>query len=186
VNPHSWYARKRAALGAAFVLTAPGIPMLFQGQELLETRPWHDDVPLDWSDAERWAGILLLHRDLVALRRNRRYTTRGLRGPHLNVHHVNEADKVVAYHRWADGGAGDDVVVLVNLGHHSFPSYRVGMPRAGAWRVRLNTDWAGYDAEFGSQPVWDTTTTDGGSDGMPFSAAIGLPAYTAVVLSQDP
>ena len=33
-----WFARKRALLGSALVLTSPGIPMLFQGQELLEDR----------------------------------------------------------------------------------------------------------------------------------------------------
>ena len=39
----SWWAKKRAALGSALVLTSPGIPMLFQGQELLEDR-WFDDT----------------------------------------------------------------------------------------------------------------------------------------------
>jgi 1,4-alpha-glucan branching enzyme len=183
-SPHSWYARKRATLGAALVLTAPGIPMIFQGQELLETRSWHDDVPLDWADASRWAGIVSLYRDLVALRRNAGCTTRGLRGPNLNVHHVNEADKVIAYHRWADGGPGDDDVVLANFGHRSYPSYRVGLPRAGTWRVRLNTDWSGYDPGFGGVPVFDTATDERAQDGMRCSAEIGLPAYTAVVLSQ--
>jgi len=31
----NWFARKRATLGSAITLLAPGIPMLFQGQELL-------------------------------------------------------------------------------------------------------------------------------------------------------
>ena len=34
----SWWSEKRATLGSALVLTSPGIPMLFQGQELLEDR----------------------------------------------------------------------------------------------------------------------------------------------------
>lgn len=37
-NADDWYARKRSTLGAALVFTAPGIPMVFQGQELLEDR----------------------------------------------------------------------------------------------------------------------------------------------------
>ncbi|WP_316689793.1 hypothetical protein [Pseudonocardia sp. H11422] len=78
-SPRSWYAKKRSTLGVALVFTAPGIPMIFQGQELLETRSWHDNVPIDWADASRWAGIVTLYRDLVALRRNARSTTRGLR-----------------------------------------------------------------------------------------------------------
>jgi 1,4-alpha-glucan branching enzyme len=32
----NWYARKRSTLAAAMVFTAPGIPMLCQGQEFLE------------------------------------------------------------------------------------------------------------------------------------------------------
>ena len=97
--------------------------MIFQGQEFLEVRPFRDDVPLDWADAERWAGIVTLYRDLVALRRNTFHATRGLRGPHLNVHHVNDADKVLGFHRWADGGPGDDVLVLANFGHRGHPGY---------------------------------------------------------------
>ena len=66
----SWPSRKRAALGAALVLTAPGIPMLFQGQELIEGSWFTDEEPLDWSKRHRHAGLLQLHRDLIRLRRN--------------------------------------------------------------------------------------------------------------------
>ena len=58
----SWPSRKRAALGAALVLTAPGIPMLFQGQELIEGSWFTDEEPLDWSKRHRHAGLLQLHR----------------------------------------------------------------------------------------------------------------------------
>ena len=184
-DPRSWYARKRAVLGAALTLTAPGIPMLFQGQEWLEIQAWHDDTPLEWTDEAARAGHITLFRDLIALRRNARYTTAGLRGPHLNVHHLNDTDKVIAYHRWADGGPRDDVVVLANLAARTWPAYRIGMPRGGSWHVRLNTDWAGYDADFGGVPVLDTSANGSPQDGMSHSASIALPPYAAVVLSQD-
>jgi 1,4-alpha-glucan branching enzyme len=184
-DPRSWYARKRAILGAALVLTAPGIPMLFQGQEWLEIQAWNDDRPLTWTDQAARAGHVALLRDLVALRRNARYTTAGLRAPHVNVHHVNRAEKVVAYHRWARGGPADDVVVLANLSARAWPGYDVGFPRRGTWRVRLNTDWAGYDSDFGGVPVLDTDADGPAMHGMPCSATIGLPAYGVVVLSQD-
>ena len=133
-DARSWYAKKRSILGAVLVFTAPGIPMIFQGQEFLESRAWNDDVPLQWADASTYAGIVNLYRELVALRRNARYTTRGLRGPHLNVFHVNDIDKVIAYHRWAGGGPADDVVVLANFSRRSYPGYRIGLPRRGTWR----------------------------------------------------
>jgi hypothetical protein len=35
-DPTGWHAQKRSTVGAALVLTSPGIPMLFQGQEFLQ------------------------------------------------------------------------------------------------------------------------------------------------------
>src|SRR5262249_50306926 len=41
-NAGIWFARKRSTLGAALVFTAPAIPMIFQGQEFLESG-WFSD-----------------------------------------------------------------------------------------------------------------------------------------------
>jgi 1,4-alpha-glucan branching enzyme len=40
-NSRSWYGRSRVA--NALLLTAPGIPMLFMGQEILEDKYWSDN-----------------------------------------------------------------------------------------------------------------------------------------------
>jgi 1,4-alpha-glucan branching enzyme len=181
----SWYAKKRSTLGAVLVLTAPGVPMIFQGQEFLEDGSWSDDDPLDWSKRGRYAGIVQMYRDLIALRRNQHYTTRGLRGQQVHVHHVNDVDKVLAYHRFADGGPRDSVIVVVNMANRSYPSYTVGMPREGRWRMRFNSDWAGYDPQFGNQSSFDTVAHQGGMDGMSYAADVGLGPYSAVILSQD-
>jgi 1,4-alpha-glucan branching enzyme len=51
-QPDSYWSKKRSTLGGALVLTAPGIPMLFQGQEFLEQRPFvQDPAELDWANA---------------------------------------------------------------------------------------------------------------------------------------
>ena len=181
----NWFARKRSTLGAVLVFSAPGLPMIFQGQEFLEDQWFHDQNPIDWTKQQTYAGILTLYRDLIRLRRNWFDTTRGLRGPSVNVHHVNDDDNVLAYHRWDRGGPRDDVVVVLNVGNRSYESYRIGMPRRGLWRVRLNTDFGGYSADFGGQPTFDTSTDDSSIDAMPCSASMGLAPYSAVVLSQD-
>jgi 1,4-alpha-glucan branching enzyme len=181
----SWYAKKRSTLGAVLVFTAPGIPMIFQGQELLEDGSWHDDDPIDWSKQTTYAGITQLYRDLIALRRNRDHTTGGLRGQHVQVHHINDRDKVLAFHRFAAGGPRDSVVVVVNLANRGYADYTIGMPRAGRWRVRFNSDWAGYDPQFGGQDSYDTDTRPGAMDAMAHTASIGLGPYSAVILSQD-
>ena len=184
-QPGNWFARKRSTLGAALVFTAPGIPMIFQGQEFLEDQWFHDQHPIDWTKQQTYAGIRTLYRDLIRLRRNWYNTTQGLRGAHVNVHHVNDDDNVLAFHRWDDGGPRDDVVVVANVGNRSYDSYRIGMPRPGLWRVRLNTDFSGYSVDFGGQPTYNTSTDDWPLDGMPCSASIGIAPYSATIFSQD-
>ena len=184
-NATGWHARKRALLGSALVLTAPGIPMIFQGQEFLEHEAWHDDRPMNWRRLEGRPGPVAFHSDLIALRRNRFGTTRGLRGRHVNPFHTNRGDKVIAFHRWHGGGPGDDVVVVLNFSQRLFPRYELGMPRAGRWRVRFNGDFSGYGDGFGAVSVLDTVARGPGRDGMPAACSLAVPPYGATVLSQD-
>ena len=184
-NAGSWASRKRSTLGAALVMTSPGIPMIFQGQEFLEDGWFTDTDPLDWSKATTYSGIVAQYRDLIRLRRNLDGTTRGLTGNSTNVFHVNNSAKVVAYHRWQSGGPGDDVVVVANFSATSFPVYRIGMPRSGTWRIRFNGDWNGYSADYGNYAAWDVATDAAGYDGMPFGANLRIGPYTALVYSQS-
>ena len=185
-NAGSWFSRKRSTLGAALVFTAPGIPMIFQGQEFLEDGYFHlDNVPLDWTKLTIYAGIHLLYRDLIRLRRNWFNQTAGLRGQNLNVHHVNDSDKLIAFHRWANGGPGDDVVIVANFANRGFDSYSLGFPRAGLWRVRFNSDWNGYSSDYGNQLGYDTVAGGDSQDGMSFQANVGIGPYSVLILSQD-
>lgn len=42
-NTRSWLARSRSRVATGVLLTAPGVPMLFMGQEFLEDKWWSDD-----------------------------------------------------------------------------------------------------------------------------------------------
>jgi 1,4-alpha-glucan branching enzyme len=183
-QPASVYAKKRSTLGAALVFTAPGIPMLFQGQELLEDEYFRDTDPIDWTKLERFAGIHRLYRDLIRLRRNGQQNTRGLRGQHVHVFHINHWDKVLAYHRWQEGGPGDDVIVVLNFSHRAYPAYRLGYPRAGTWHLRFNSDSPTYDSHFGVIHSYNAVARPGGQDGLAFHGDVGLPPYAALIFSQ--
>lgn len=186
-----YFAKKRSILGAALVLTAPGIPMLFQGQEFLEDGWFSDQDPLDWRKAGRHRGILLLYQKLIKLRRNLEGTTRGLLGPHVNVFHTNNQEKVLAFHRWDQGGSGDDVIVVVNFGNRPRPSYTLGFPHEGLWHVRFNSDEQIYDPAFGAHTCPDVVAapvpavTDSAA-GLDYWGNVTLAPYTVLILSQDP
>ncbi|MBX3061614.1 MAG: alpha amylase C-terminal domain-containing protein [Anaerolineae bacterium] len=181
----SWFSRKRSTLGAALVFTAPGIPMIFQGQEFLESGYFQDTNPLDWSKLKTFAGINQLYRDLIHLRRNWNNQTRGLSGQHINVHHINDVDKIIAFHRWENHGAGDDVIVVANFANRSYDNYTIGLPAGGMWRVRFNSDWQGYSDDFGNQLGYDTAAEENAYDGMSHRANVGIGAYSVLILSQD-
>ncbi len=181
----SWFARKRSTLGAALVFTAPGIPMIFQGQEFLEDGWFQDTEPLDWKRLKAYPGIHTLYRDLIRLRRNRDNQTRGLIGQHINVYHVDNMEKLLAFHRWDQGGPGDDTIVIANFADRSHDNYVIGLPHPGMWQVRFNSDWQGYSDDFGNHPGFGTEAVENPLGAMPCQANIGIGPYSVLILSQD-
>ena len=184
-NAGSWYSRKRSTLGAALVMTAPGIPMIFQGQEFLEDGYFAAEDRLDWNKATTYGKVTDMYRSLIRLRRNLDGTSGGLSGANTNVFHLNNNAKVLAFHRWQNGGAGDDVVVLTNFSNVSYPNYRIGLPRGGLWKVRFNSDSTAYSSDYGNYATADVTADNSGYDGLPFSGNFRFGPYTSVIFSQS-
>ena len=186
-SPDSYPARKRSALGAVLSLTAPGVPMIFQGQEMLEDEWFRDEVPLDWAKLAQHGSIHALYRDLAALRRDTRGFTAGLKGQHLETNHVNHQGKVLGYRRWReDEGNGDDVMVLINLSTYPKTSYEIGVPRGGVWQVRLNTDSTAYSGDFNDEGPNAAASRPDPLDGYAHRITVDLAPYSALILSRDP
>jgi 1,4-alpha-glucan branching enzyme len=183
-DPKGWHARKRSTLAAAMVLTAPGIPMLFQGQEFLEGGWFRDSVPVDWDQRDEFHGIVRLYRDLIRLRLNRGGFTRGLCGQFTQVFHRHDKRKVIAFHRWDQGGPGDDVVVVANFFREPQAGHVIGFPSAGTWKLRFNSDWRGYNDDFKNHPSTDVGAEPGAIDGLPNHAAISIGPYSVLIFSQ--
>lgn len=179
----SWFAKKRATLGAVLTLTAPGIPMLFQGQEFLEDQCFDDQCSLDWSKAKSYAGIVKMHADLLRLRLNRDGVSEGLTGQGIAITHFDDANKVFAFHRWAEGSSKDSVLVVINFSQQSFDDYALLIPHEGQWQVRFNSDSEAYDVEFGNHGI-PAITAIAAETGQARSL-IHLGPYSALILSQD-
>ena len=189
VNNHeSVFAKKRSTLAAAIMLTSPGIPMIFQGQEMLETRAFGFNTPtnMDFGRAEdaNFKGIVQMYRDLIALRRNLAGKTRGLTGQNLNVFHTDNGNKTLAYHRWENGGPGDDVVVVANFSNVPIESLNIGFPRGGTWHVLFNSGAKVYDPAFVNGDSFDTQANPGSKDGLNFNGNVGIGSYSVVIFSQ--
>ncbi|QGU00926.1 1,4-alpha-glucan branching enzyme GlgB [Corynebacterium kalinowskii] len=184
-DPSGWVAQKLSTLGAALALTSPGIPMLFQGQEFLEGAWFRDSVPLDWSRDENYAGIANLYRDLINLRLNRSQSTRGLTGQNTAILKADDEANFLVFHRWAEGGVGDDVVVVVNLDSEVREKVDIGLP-AGTekWTLRFNSDAKHYSSLFGGFASYDMESYEGGLDGQPRHGNLSIAPYTVLIYSR--
>ena len=133
LEPRSWYARSRSRFATGLLLTAPGIPQLFMGQEFLRRQAMelgsHDSLNLIW-----WAGLntgsdqamvnhLRFTQDLIRLRWNHP----ALRGDNVNPFHVHDQNRVIAFHRWLEG-TGQDVIVVATLAEDHLVQLRHRLP----------------------------------------------------------
>ena len=188
-DARSWFACSRARVATGLLLTAPGVPLLFMGQEFLEFRPWGDNPPsdplIDWESLDHgdktMSDYLRFCQELIRLRRRHP----ALRGDPVHAFHVNEDDRVLAFHRWLEG-SGRDVIVIVSLREETFFSYSLGLPRPGRWFEAFNADiyqnWVNPLASGNGGEVW----VDGPPmHGFAHSASVVIPANGVIVLTID-
>jgi 1,4-alpha-glucan branching enzyme len=173
------YARERSLLANAVMLTAAGRPMLLQGSEFLQEGSFNDWQELQWENAETYAGIVHAHTHLVDLRLDKHGNTAGLHGQNTAVFHQDDNNHVIGYHRWNDGGAGDDVLVIANFGDTEHEVYQLHLPLPGTWQVRFNSTWKGYSPDFHEVALDALMTDENGT------ATLQLAPYMVLVLSQD-
>jgi 1,4-alpha-glucan branching enzyme len=188
-NPHSWYARSRARVANALLLTAPGLPMLFMGQEFLEDKCWSDNPGHFHNSLIWWDGLsedrhrrdfLQFMRDLIRLRR----TQPALRGDAVHPYYVHNDNRVLAVHRWLEH-EGRDVVVVASLNESTWWSYDLGFPAAGGWREVFNSDV--YDHYLNGQAAGNGGFVEARPvprDGFPATATLVLPANGVVVFAR--
>lgn len=178
-NAESLSARQLVLLASAVSLTAPGVPMLLQGQEFMQEGAFNEWQQLEWDKTEQFAGIVLAHKHLIDLRLNRYDNTRGLLGQHTEIIHRDDTNTVIAFLRKDQGGPLDDTLVLVNFGAEKFKHYELTFPHAGTWTVRFNSSWKGYNVDFHETSVTHIVVDNS------LKASVELSEYTTLILSID-
>jgi len=138
------FANLRAYYG--FMWGHPGKKLLFMGGEFGQEREWNHDQSLDWHllDDPLHNGLRKAVRDLNALYRaepglhQRDCVPEGFQW----IEGGDAENNVFAFVRYGDGGK--PVVVVSNMSPIRREAYRLGVPPAGRWVERLNTDRAEY------------------------------------------
>jgi 1,4-alpha-glucan branching enzyme len=185
-------ARSRSRLATAILLTAPGIPMLFMGEEFLEDKPWHnnpsrDDLFIYWNglaSSGAMRDFLRFTRELCWLRRRQP----ALCGEGINPYYVHNLDRVLAFHRWVEG-EGRDVIVIASFAEQT-GSRDLPFPVGGHWNEVFNSDaydslppGGGYNPAAAGNPT-GVDAWGPAMDGCATSARVVLPANSVVVFAQ--
>ncbi|ARP86436.1 1,4-alpha-glucan branching protein GlgB [Bordetella genomosp. 9] len=177
------FANLRAYFG--FMWAHPGKKLLFMGGEIAQEREWNHDASIDWPalDDAMHRGVQQLVRDLNNLYRE------------LSPLHRHDADasgfswvigddsanSVFAFMRH-DGDAR--VLAVCNFTPVPRHDYRIGVPRAGWWRERLNTDASDYGGS-GVGNGGGRHTDDIPSHGQAQSLSLVLPPLATVIFQQE-
>ena len=131
----------------AYMWTHPGKKLLFMGGEFAQEREWNHDIGLDWQllGDPFHEGVRRLVRDLNFLYRN----TPALHQLDCDpegfqwIDVANAAESIVSYLRRGRNPTELSVVVC-NFTPVPRENYRIGVPRPGLYRERINTDATEY------------------------------------------
>ena len=178
-NGDDAFARHQTLLASAVALTAPGIPMLLQGQEFMQEGAFNEWQMLDWDKATQFDGIVLAHQHLIDLRLNKHGNTQGLLGQSTQLFHRDDTNNVIGFHRWDKGGPLDDTLVIINFDKNRLKDYEINLPSAGEWRIRFNSSWRGYNPDFYETPI-ESLHTDESS-----KALLSMSEQSIVILSKE-
>ena len=169
----------------AFMWTYPGKKLLFMGSEFAQDREWNHDIGLDWHllDEPHHKGMQHLLRDLNHAYQGIPALHQGDCDPNgFRWVVVDDAENsVYAYLRQSLDGSPPALVVS-NLTPVPRANYRLGAPRSGAWRERLNTDAGEYGGS-GLGNGGEVYAEPSGLHGFDASLTLTLPPLATLVLT---
>ncbi|WP_070968943.1 1,4-alpha-glucan branching protein GlgB [Vibrio sonorensis] len=167
-------ANLRAYYG--YMYGQPGKKLNFMGAEFGQTGEWNHDDQLQWFllDFERHQGIKALTRDLNTLYRDEKALHEldcEPRGFEWRLQDAADAS-ILAHERLSD--SGERILVVTNFTPVPHERFRLGVPLAGEYQLKLNTDDALYSGS--NFPVKESIMSEElQSEGLNQSIEIALP-----------
>ncbi|WP_022835206.1 1,4-alpha-glucan branching protein GlgB [Salisaeta longa] len=178
----AWQKAANLRLLYAHMFGHPGKKLLFMGSEFGQPSEWSHDASLDWhlTDDTHHAGVMHWLRDLNALYRHHPALWDDTPDGFEWLSYGDRENSVLAYRRKSDAR---DLLFIFNFTPIVREPYRLGVPRAGYWAERLNSDANVYGGS--------NVGNDGGvtADAVPMlgrthSVELTLPPLGALVLEQ--
>ncbi len=181
------FANLRALLGYQWLF--PGKMLLFMGGEFGQRTEWNANAELEWKLLETGpyhVGVQHLVQDL-----NKLYQAESALWEadfeNIGFAWIDAQDSqqsVLSFLR-RDAQGENEIAVILNLTPVPRNRYRIGLPRAGAWREILNTDAGAYGgSNMGN--MGGVTATAQTCHGLPASAEFILPPLSIIAFRSPP
>jgi len=97
------------------------------------------------------------------------------------IDHADAERSLLSFVRWARDGSV--IAVVCNFTPNVHRGFRLGVPKAGTWLERLNTDSAHYGGSNVGTPLGTADSEPVASHGQPDSIVIDLPPLATVFLA---
>ena len=176
------FANLRAYLG--FMWGHPGKKLLFMGCEFAQQAEWNHDQSLDWHLLEdgNHAGMQRLVRDLNQLyKASPALYARDFNGEGFEwIDHGDASRSLLSFVRKAPNG--QRLLVVCNFAPVVHEGLRLGVPEAGSWHERLNTDSSHYGGSNVGTPLGVAHCQPVASHGRAQSVVLNVPPLATVFL----
>ncbi|MEP6741556.1 MAG: alpha amylase C-terminal domain-containing protein, partial [bacterium] len=160
----------------AYMWAHPGKKLLFMGGEFGQWREWTEKESLDWHLIEDplHAGLQKLLLDLNRVYRKHEclWEADGEPAGFAWIEVDNAAQNVIAFRRIAPS-TDAEIICVYNFSALTIEDYRLGLPRAGKYKLLLNTNSQNYGGAHGGSAK-RMTAEPNPSHGLDYSAAITL------------
>ena len=181
-DPWQKLANLRAYYG--FMWGHPGKKLIFMGCEFAQQAEWNHDQSLDWHllQDNNHAGMQRLVRDLNQLYKGSpALYSQDFSGAGFEwIDHQDAGRSLISFVR--KGRHGECMLVLSNFAPVVHKGFRIGVPVAGEWRERLNTDSVHYGGSNVGTPLGAARSEAVHSHGRPQSIVLNLPPLATVFL----
>jgi len=175
------FANLRAYYG--FMYGHPGKKLLFMGCEFAQAAEWNHDTSLDWHllGSPEHAGVQHVLRDLNHLyRQTPALYQRDFSGDGFEwIDHDDARRSLLSFVR-RGAAPGSLMMVVCNFAPVVHHGLRLGVPEAGNWRERLNTDSAYYGGSNVGTPQAAAHSEAVPSHGRAQSIVITMPPLATV------
>jgi 1,4-alpha-glucan branching enzyme len=178
-----WQRLANLRLLLAYMWTRPGKKILFMGSELAPWWEWHEERGPEWNLANEpfhrgvfrvVAALGALYRERPALWRHD-HDSSGFQW----IDCLDRENSVLSFMR-RDGD--DHLVVVMNMTPIAHPTYRIGAPLVGRYRLVLNTDDASFDGT-AFEVEAELATDPEPMHGFPQSLSLSLPPLSVLVFA---